>query len=100
KAIIEHEIKDLPEKAKAQFLSAKEVYEAVPTDSCPTGTRGRVAVFEILEIDKAIEEVILKTPAEEEIFKTARAKGMLTMKEDAILKSIKGQIPFEQTNEL
>jgi len=53
-----------------------------------------------LEIDKAIEEVILKSPVEEDIFKAARTKGMLTMKEDAILKAIKGQIPFEQTNEL
>ena len=100
KAIIENEVKDLPEKFKGQFLSAKEVYEALPTDLCPTGTRGRVAVFEILEINKAIEEVILKTPVEEEIFKTARKNGMLTMKEDAILKAIKGQIPFEQINEL
>jgi len=100
RAIIDHEISDLPEGAKQQFSSATEVYDAVSTDTCPTGTRGRIAVFEILEINKTVEEIILTNPVEEEIFRIARQNGMLTMKEDAILKAIKGQIPFEQTNEL
>ena len=34
-----------------------------------------------------MESVILKNPTDQEIWKVARKKGMLTMKEDAILKA-------------
>ena len=100
RAMIEKEVSDLPDAQKKLFISAKEVYGAVPTDTCPTGVRGRMAVFEILKIDKDVEHVILTNPVEEEVYKLARKKGMLTMKEDAILKTIAGTIPFEQVNEL
>jgi type II secretory ATPase GspE/PulE/Tfp pilus assembly ATPase PilB-like protein len=43
-----------------------------------------------------MESVILKNPVDTEIMKVARAKGMLTMREDAMLKSLKGDIPFQE----
>lgn len=100
KTMIEKQVADLPEEKQQQFLSAKEIYEVFPTPTCPTGLRGRSAVFEILEVDTEIEHVILTKPVEEEVFKTARKKGMLTMKEDALLKAFKGEIPFEQVSDL
>ena len=47
-------------------------------------------------MDKEIENVLLKNATDIEISKIARAKGMLTMKEDAILKASNRQIPFEE----
>ena len=44
--------------------------------------------------------MILTNPVEDEIYKIARKKGMLTMKEDAILKSIQGITPFEEMENL
>jgi hypothetical protein len=38
----------------------------------------------------------LKNPNEPEIYKLAREKGMLTMREDAILKAFDQQVPFEE----
>jgi type IV pilus assembly protein PilB len=76
------------------------VYEAVPTATCPNGVRGRLAVSEVLPIDKEIERAILNTPTEEAIYKLARSKGMLTMKEDAIIKAFNKDIPFEEVNRL
>ena len=52
----------------------------------------------MLPIDKDMQSLILKSPGEQEIYKMARAKGMLTMKEDAMLKSFQGIIPFEEVN--
>jgi hypothetical protein len=43
---------------------------------------------------------VLKNPVEAEIFRVARSKGMLTMKEDAILKAMNRVIPFEEVNML
>jgi type II secretory ATPase GspE/PulE/Tfp pilus assembly ATPase PilB-like protein len=62
--------------------------------------RGRVAVMEAFEMDKDLEMVILKNPIEVEIMKVTRSKGMLTMKEDAILKAMHREIPFEEVNML
>ena len=49
-----------------------------------------------MEVDDDIEHVILKDPVEQEIWKVARAKGMTTMREDAMRKTIEGTIPFEE----
>ncbi|OGI71013.1 hypothetical protein A3C60_02360 [Candidatus Nomurabacteria bacterium RIFCSPHIGHO2_02_FULL_37_45] len=52
--------------------------------------------FEMLEIDKEMQGVILKSPTNGEIYKIARRKGMLMMREDAMMKSIEGVIPFTE----
>ena len=96
KVMIEKQFSDLPEKFKKDLPLNNPVHEATPTSDCPSGIRGRLAVFEMFEVDKKMEEVILKNPVEPEIYKVAREQGMLTMYEDAILKSIKGEIPYQE----
>jgi len=51
-------------------------------------------------MDHDIESVVLKNPVESEIYRTARAKGFLTLKEDAIMKASQGLISFEEVNKL
>jgi type II secretory ATPase GspE/PulE/Tfp pilus assembly ATPase PilB-like protein len=100
KAIIDKIIEEAPAARKKDFQVPKEVFRPGKSKTCPTGTRGRVAAFEMLPIDKDIERLILKSASELEIHKTARDKGMLTMREDALLKAFKGVIPFEEVNTL
>jgi type II secretory ATPase GspE/PulE/Tfp pilus assembly ATPase PilB-like protein len=57
-------------------------------------------VFEFLTTSKELESVILNKPIDEEIYKVARAQGMFRMKEDAIIKMLRGDIPFEEVNTL
>ena len=59
-------------------------------------TRGRIAIFEMFKIDKEMQGVILKNPTQGEIYKIARKKGMLMMREDAMLKAVEGVIPFTE----
>lgn len=98
--MIEAQFKDLPKKYLDELPFTKEVYEIEPSSDCPNGTRGRMAVMEVLEMGKDIEEVILKNPTDLEIMRVARNKGMLTMKEDAILKAMHREIPFEEISTL
>jgi type IV pilus assembly protein PilB len=91
---------DLPDQFRKKIQIPKAVYEAVPSPDCPKGTRGRTAVFEILEMNKELEQVILKNPTDVEIMKVARKNGMMTMHEDALLKSFAGQIPFSEVNKI
>ncbi|MBX4195665.1 GspE/PulE family protein [Candidatus Parcubacteria bacterium] len=100
KLLIEKQFSDLPVDVRKSVPIGKEVYEAVPTKDCVTGISGREAVMEVLYMDKDIEQVILKSPTEAELFKIAREKGMLTMKEDAIIKAMNRVIPFEEVNTL
>ena len=97
---LDREFADLPKEYQAALPPFKEFYHASPTPTCPNGTRGRTAVFEILRMDKKLEQVVLKEPVEEKIYAAARASGMLTMREDAIVKALTGAIPFEEVNTL
>lgn len=96
KAMIDKQFSDLPEAYKKQIPFGKEFYKIAPAPGCPSGVRGRVAVMEVLEMDKQMESIILKNPTEQEIFKYARSKGMLTMKDDALVKAFQRIIPFEE----
>jgi type IV pilus assembly protein PilB len=90
---VENQLKDLPEKYRKEIKIGDQMYDTVPSSECPTGTRGRIAVFEMFKVDKEMQDVILKNPVESEIYRVARKNGMLSMKEDALLKAINGVIP-------
>ncbi len=96
KELIEHQFEDLPKGHKDKLGLKDTLYEAVPCEESATGLKGRTAVFEMFEVDKEMQEVILKKPQEQEIYKVARSKGMITLREDAILKSMNGDIPFQE----
>ncbi|MES2214157.1 MAG: GspE/PulE family protein [Patescibacteria group bacterium] len=100
KLMLETQFADLPVQFKKDIPFGKEVYDVLPTPECLNGTSGRVAVMEVLSLDKSIEAVILKDPTEIALTKVARANGMLMMKEDAILKAFERVIPFEEVNTL
>ena len=88
------QLRDLPEKFKPPI--GDKMYEVVPSPECPSGTRGRIAVFEMFKVDKEMQAVILKNPVNSEIYRVARKNGMLIMREDAMLKSLQGLIPFTE----
>lgn len=98
--LLQKEFSDLPEEYKKKIPPFKQLFRAKPTAECPNGTRGRLGVFEILRMDKELEQVVLKDPVAERVYEAARAKGMLTMRDDAIIKALDGLIPFEEVNTL
>lgn len=100
KMMIDHQFSDLPEQYKKDIPFSDTILQLAPTADCPKGTRGRMGVFEAFKMDKDIENVILKNPTELDISRILRQKGMLVMKEDAILKAFQKVIPFEEVNKL
>ncbi len=91
---IEEQMRDLPEEFRPKI--GNKMYEVAPSPECPSGTRGRIAVFEMFKVDKEMQSVILKNPTNSEIYRVARKNGMLIMREDAMLKSVEGLIPFTE----
>jgi type IV pilus assembly protein PilB len=100
KAMLDRDFADVPEKFRDRIPKADTIFGVQASATCPSGTRGRVGVFEFLPTSKELESAILNKPIEEELYKVARAEGMFTMKEDAIIKMLRGDIPFEEVNTL
>lgn len=93
---IQKELADLAPEIRAKLPIGDKMYEVRPSSEAPSGTLGRIAVFEMFLVDKEIQQVILKTPTEPELYKITRAKGMLTMREDALMKSLQGEVPMQE----
>ncbi|MEX2010208.1 MAG: GspE/PulE family protein [Parcubacteria group bacterium] len=100
KIMLDKQFEDLPEEYRKTIPVGKEFYEASPTPDSQSGIKGRMAVLEVFEMDEELESMILTNPTELELSKVARKKGMLLMKEDAILKGFEKKIPFEEINTL
>jgi type IV pilus assembly protein PilB len=94
KIMIQKQFEDLPEEFKSKINFNRPILEAVGSPDYPSGMSGRVAVFEMFKIDKEMQSIILKKPVESEIYKLARSRGMLSIREDAIIKALEGKIPF------
>ena len=55
-----------------------------------TGYKGRVGVYEAVLTDKKVEDAVENNPSEREIWNAAKDQGILTMRQDGILKILKG----------
>ena len=98
--MIEKQFSDLPDKFKSKLNLGRDLYDVVGTEDSPTGTKGRVAVLEMFEVDKEVENIILNNPTELAIYDAARKKGMLTLKEAGILKGMDGIVPLSEISTL
>lgn len=69
-----------------------EIYEPVGCPACDqTGFSGRMAVFEAILIDEAVEEAVINDPREHIITEAAKPQGIPTMAEDGISKVLQGE---------
>ncbi len=93
---IEKEIKDIPELTKKTIKMPSEIYQPLPSPKCPRGLLGRMAVYEVLKMTSELEKIILTDISEAVIFKEARRQGMITMREDGILKVLNGTVGLEE----
>lgn len=99
--MLSDQFKDLPDEYKKDMpLNQEYTWGLQPSGDCPSGTRGRTAVHEMISIDREFEDAILNDADENQLYDIARKRGMLTMKEMAILKSLNQEIPFEEINTL
>ncbi|MEO5646281.1 MAG: GspE/PulE family protein [Candidatus Paceibacterota bacterium] len=61
-----------------------------------TGYKGRLGVFEVVEMDANIEHIILANPTERDIKAIADKQGTLDMREDGIIKILQGITDFAE----
>ncbi len=97
--MFDKEFETLPAQYRDRIPKYEKVLEAAPSPNSASGVKGRIAVMEILEVDGDIQELILKNGSEEQIYDVARKKGFMSMKEDAIIKALGGQIPYSEVSD-
>ncbi|MCW1888551.1 MAG: GspE/PulE family protein [Candidatus Moranbacteria bacterium] len=96
KKLIEDIFQAIPEKEILAFeLSLKQkivVYKGKGCTKCSnTGYKGRIAIYEVMDIDDKMREVISDQKGQENVVRDeAKKQGMLSMKQDGVLKVLKG----------
>jgi len=100
KKMIDKQFSDLPVEYRDEIPKTDHVLAIQSTEDSPSGTMGREAVFEMFKMDKDIEKIILENPVESAIQTELRKKGIITMKESALIKALQHKVPIEEVNKL
>ncbi len=84
---------------KESTLDPKEafLYKATGCEVCKnTGYKGRIGLFEVLEMSPAIEELIISGASHSDIEDQAVKEGMILLRKDALYKAATGDITIEE----
>ncbi|WP_457640545.1 type II secretion system ATPase GspE [Persephonella sp.] len=78
-------------------LKIEKLYRGKGCDQClGTGFKGRIAIYEIMEIDEEMRGVISKQPESMAVREKAISKGMKTLIEDGMEKIVQGITTIEE----
>ncbi len=66
------------------------------SEECPDGYKGRIGIYEVLEISESIRDLIIKEATSKQIETEAKKQGMLTMLEDGFIKAVQGLTSIEE----
>ncbi|MEK7219048.1 MAG: GspE/PulE family protein [Patescibacteria group bacterium] len=74
-----------------------KLFFPVGCDKCNNiGYKGRIGIFEAIKTDEAIEKIMPENPSEREIKKVAKTQGILSMRQDGIVKILNGITSIEE----
>jgi len=73
-----------------------DFYRPKPSKDSLSGYKGRLGIFEVLMVNEAIKELIVKKSSTKDVKQQAIKDGMLTMVEDGFIKAAKGLTSIEE----
>ena len=86
--------KDLPLAGENAYTLMK----GKDTPQTPGGYKGRVGLYEVMDVTEEIQNLIVKRATSAEIQRQAVAAGMVTMRQDGYLKALQGLTTLEEVN--
>ncbi|MFC1629980.1 GspE/PulE family protein [Patescibacteria group bacterium] len=97
---IKKELKNLPKRTDVPSLkSSLKVAKGKGCKVCnSTGYKGRVGIFETFLIDEEMERFILTSPSTSALQKKAVKKGMVTMRQDGLIKVLQRVTTIEEVD--
>lgn len=85
--------------AKEEIELGLRLYGPKGCDECTgTGYRGRIGLFEIMEMDEELERLFLREAPSEQLRAAALAAGMISLRRDALDKVAAGLTSLEEIN--
>jgi type IV pilus assembly protein PilB len=95
--IIDGALAGLPEEVTASYQKPYKIWHAKGCAVCKgKGIQGRVAIFEVLRMTPELEVVVTSVPTIQKITQEAKRQGMITLRQDGILKALDGLVSVEE----
>lgn len=102
KEILPH-VNSLPKEEGVDPKSFQDVYLVRGTgcEHCNyTGYKGRMGIYEVLEVDKTLERAIVENKSIDDLEVTAKQQGFVTMLQDGLIKALAGLTTVEEVFEV
>ncbi len=97
KKIIQKTLESISDKTYLTGVQTEKIWQAVGCDKCnDTGYKGRIAIVEAILSTREMESVIMANSSEREIKEVARSQNILDMKQDGVLKVLRGVSTLEE----
>lgn len=93
---IQSQIALLPEDLRSKYRPPYKIYKAVGCKECSNGFTGRVALFEVLHMTRELGALINEGVSESKLQNEAKRQGMITLRQDGIMKAIDGTVSMEE----
>ena len=91
------EISDTLKNIKHPPIEKAPFFKPKGCDKCNgLGYKGRVGVLELILVDDEMEKLIAQNPSHSDVSEFAKKKGMITMRQDALLKAMEGITSLEE----
>jgi type IV pilus assembly protein PilB len=82
---------------KPEQLRGKQIYRPAGCEACRnTGYKGRKGIFELLEMDGVMRDMVFKKESHQKLKEHARMRGMVTLLEDGVRKVLDGLTSLEE----
>jgi len=95
--IIAKSLAELPQSVVVQFKSPYQIYHARGCATCKgRGVLGRTGIYEAFLVTKEIEDIVSSGVTTQKITAQAKAQGMITLRQDGIVKALKGVVSIEE----
>jgi|GEM_PF-7237 len=99
KTLIEEELNKIPSVVREELdiPSPIKIYEADGCKDCSEeGVQGRMGIFEVLSMTKELGDIIMKNPTGQKVKEEAFRQGMITLKQDGMIKATQGYTTIEE----
>jgi type IV pilus assembly protein PilB len=86
--------KDLPLAGQTAYTLVR----GIDTPQSPHGYSGRAGIYEVMDVNNEIQDLIIRHATSSEIQRLAVSQGMITMRQDGYLKALAGVTTLEEVN--
>jgi type IV pilus assembly protein PilB len=95
--VLKEEIRRLPEGLKARYATKQSLYQSPGCTKCNNkGRLGRIAIMEVLQMTPELSLIISQGVTINKISEEATRQGMITMRQDGIIKAFEGLVSVEE----